>query len=573
MDKQLILDTLMTNRDRLRAEGLQPRIPNQNSAQWLPQVCTLIGIPKEGIEIAQEILSLKPPTHLIWLHMAECSGCSESLLRVDKPGLDSLLLDYLIIEYHETIMGAVGFGAKKSFHDALHNDFLLVVEGGVSLGADSYFLTSGADACSGEQECREAAQKARAIFAVGTCSSFGGVQAAFPNPTNSVGIDTFLSQKVINIPGCPPSETNIIGTLIYYILFEQLPELDSLNRPLWSYGRNLHDMCERKAKFESGDFAQSFDDPHLADGFCLYKVGCKGPYVSNNCPKVKFNAKTSWPVRAGHGCMACSEPSFWDSFGHIEEPLNNTSAYLREPRIMHKLARTYTSSQLLSEEAQVKPTLCLMLDTNAPCMIYHASDDQWIGGKSVAYEKSLLILHFQSYLPGLLAQIASKNKLGARLVENYISWRKSIGLIPLVPEECEVKSNNLSDLFMLVAQIFGENIRSGDVFNYAQEYLFPHVSKLDYKISLNQDEERGSICEMEIDRSLRLILCYLLGGLEIEGVAYGVVSSVCEALASALTELCKAHNLEQVALKGDMLAHDIIQDRLSEYLPQWIKVV
>ena len=83
----------------------------------------------------------------------------------------------------------------------------------------------------------------------------------------------------------------------------------------------------------------------------MYKVGCKGPYVANNCPKVKFNAKTSWPVRAGHGCIACSEPDFWDSFGKIEEPLNNANAYIKDKKplkslpLVHRLE--YTLPDLL----------------------------------------------------------------------------------------------------------------------------------------------------------------------------------------------------------------------------------
>ena len=232
-------------------------------------------------------------------------------------------------------MGAVGYAAKKSLHNALQGEFILIIEGGVSLGDNAFFMTSGADAITGEEECREIAAKAQAVFAVGTCSSFGGVQAAKPKPTHSVGVDTFLPQKVVNIPGCPPSEANIISSLMYFILFNELPKLDNLNRPLWSYGKNLHNLCGLKAKFESGDFAQSFDDPHLKDGYCLYKVGCKGPYVTNNCPKVKFNAKTSWSIRAGHGCIACNEPDFWDSFGRLEEPLNNANAYIKKMQIQN----------------------------------------------------------------------------------------------------------------------------------------------------------------------------------------------------------------------------------------------
>jgi quinone-reactive Ni/Fe-hydrogenase small subunit len=65
---------------------------------------------------------------------------------------------------------------------------------------------------------------------------------------------------------------------------------------------------------------QQFGDEGAKKGYCLYKVGCKGPYTFNNCSRQKFNQHTSWPVQAGHGCMGCSEPDFWDKMGPFEEP-------------------------------------------------------------------------------------------------------------------------------------------------------------------------------------------------------------------------------------------------------------
>lgn len=38
----------------------------------------------------------------------------------------------------------------------------------------------------------------------------------------------------------------------------------------------------------------------------------------NNCPKVKFNG-TNWPVGAGHPCIGCSEPGFWDKLSPFYE--------------------------------------------------------------------------------------------------------------------------------------------------------------------------------------------------------------------------------------------------------------
>ena len=468
MDKAQILERLETHLQQLKNTHKVPH--NEVSTEWVTQICNLIGIPKDYVPLCEQILAHKPPTRLVWLHMAECTGCSESFLRLDKPGVESLLLEYISLEYHETIMGAVGFNAKKSLHDTLKEEFILVIEGGVSLGENAYFLTSGADSTNGENECNEVAQHAQAIFAIGTCSSFGGVQAAYPNPTQSQGISTFLKQPIVNIPGCPPSEANMIGSLMYYILLQEIPPCDHLNRPLWSYGKNLHEMCERKAKFESGDFVESFDDERLQEGYCLYKVGCKGPYVANNCPKVKFNAKTSWPVRAGHGCIACSEPDFWDSFGKIEEPLNNANAYLKDKKPLKSLPLVHTLEYTLPDS-----TLCLELDSLSDTRIYSQEKQ----------DLNLLALSFYSHLSALLPHLASKNKLGARLVENYHKWRLKEELGSVVGVESaedsrqdsvqDSISHNVSDMLKLVGMMFGKSLNHAQVLDLAQSYLF-HIS-------------------------------------------------------------------------------------------------
>ncbi len=78
------------------------------------------------------------------------------------------------------------------------------------------------------------------------------------------------------------------------------------------YGETVHDNCPRLKHFEASEFAPSFDSEEAKKGYCLYELGCKGPVTYNNCPKVLFN-QTNWPVAAGHPCIGCSEPDFWDS--------------------------------------------------------------------------------------------------------------------------------------------------------------------------------------------------------------------------------------------------------------------
>jgi NiFe hydrogenase small subunit HydA len=112
-----------------------------------------------------------------------------------------------------------------------------------------------------------------------------------------------------------------VGTLLHYILFGTIPALDKLGRPLWAYGKRIHDYCERRPHYDAGEFVEEWGDEYARKGWCLYKVGCKGPYTYANCSKVRFNQGVSWPVMAGHGCMGCTEPGFWDTMAPLEKPI------------------------------------------------------------------------------------------------------------------------------------------------------------------------------------------------------------------------------------------------------------
>ncbi|QOY53984.1 hydrogenase small subunit [Candidatus Sulfurimonas marisnigri] len=293
---------------------------------WAGAMTSMLMLPASFTPLVAKAAEMADRLPLVWLHMAECTGCSESLLRTATPSIDSLIFDYISLEYHETIMSAAGWQAEHNLESAMERykgKYILMVEGGIPHGESDFYLTIGAHGKTGEKIAREASENAAAIFAIGTCSSFGGVQAAYPNPTNATALSNITNKSVINVPGCPPSESNIVGTLLHFILYGTLPALDAYNRPKWAYGLRIHDACERRGRFDAGEFVEQFGDDGAKNGYCLYKVGCKGPYTFNNCSKQRFNQGTSWPVQAGHGCMGCSEPDFWDKMGIVHEPLGN----------------------------------------------------------------------------------------------------------------------------------------------------------------------------------------------------------------------------------------------------------
>lgn len=294
--------------------------------KWASSMTALLALPASFAPSVAKAAELADRLPVIWLHMAECTGCSESLLRTDAPTIDSLIFDYISLEYHETIMAAAGWQAEENLENAIEKykgKYVLMVEGGIPDGETENYLTVGPKGYTGKQIAQHASRNALAIFAIGTCSSFGGVQAAYPNPSNAKALSKITDKPVINIAGCPPSEKNIVGNVLNFLLFGTLPALDVYNRPKWAYGRRIHDLCERRGHFDAGEFVEEFGDQGAKEGWCLYKVGCKGPYTFNNCSQERFNQHTSWPVQAGHGCIGCSEPDFWDKMAPFEEPLGD----------------------------------------------------------------------------------------------------------------------------------------------------------------------------------------------------------------------------------------------------------
>jgi len=294
--------------------------------KWSSTLALTLGLPASFAPVVAEAAEVSDRMPVVWLHLAECTGCSESLLRTDAPTIDDLIFNYINLQYHDTIMAAAGWQAEENYEEALKKfkgRYVLCVEGGVPTKDGGEYLTIGPHAETGLEKLKRSAKDAAAIIAVGTCSSFGGIQAAYPNPTGAKGIHKVLNKQVINVPGCPPSAKNIVGTIVYVILFGQLPAVDNFNRPKWAYGLRIHDLCERRGHFDAGEFVEEFGDAGAEQGFCLYKKGCKGPYTFNNCSRERFNQHTSWPIQAGHGCIGCSEPDFWDSMAPYEEPLAN----------------------------------------------------------------------------------------------------------------------------------------------------------------------------------------------------------------------------------------------------------
>jgi len=294
---------------------LDPKLNRRSFIKGCTMAAAALGLSEAIIPKFVEAASSAERPRVVWLHFQECTGCTESLLRASHPDLAHLILDVISLDYYETVMAAAGHQAEEILHKSITEHagkFILVVEGAIPTKDGGIYCKIGGRTAM--DILAEVAPKAAAIIAIGTCATFGGVQAAHPNPTGAVGVMELVKDvPVVNISGCPPNPMAFLGTILHYLTFKRLPALDSLNRPLFAYGRRIHDHCERRSHFDEGRFVEQFgDDFHRLD-YCLYKVGCKGPETFSNCPAVRFNDVDVWPVSVGHGCIGCTEPNFWDA--------------------------------------------------------------------------------------------------------------------------------------------------------------------------------------------------------------------------------------------------------------------
>ena len=261
---------------------------------------------------------------VVWMHFQECTCCSESFLRSSHPIVADILLDKVSLDYTETLQAAAGFQSEEILQETItkyKGEYLLLIEGSIPLGADgAYCVIAGKSALD---TVREVAAGAKAIIAWGNCASAGCVQAANPNPTQATPINAIIKDKpIVNVQGCPPIAEVMAGVLVHLLTFERIPQLDSLGRPKAFYSRRVHDTCARRANYDAGLFVESFDDENARKGYCLYKVGCRGPSTYNSCSTIKWNNGTSYPIQSGHGCLGCSEAKFWDN-GPFYQRLTN----------------------------------------------------------------------------------------------------------------------------------------------------------------------------------------------------------------------------------------------------------
>ena len=311
----------MSNKPMLSQLMKEHGISRRGFMKYCASLASVMALSPAMVPRIALALENAPRPSVIWLSFQECTGCTEAITRSHSPTIEDLIFNAISLDYHHTLQAASGHAAEAAREAAMkehYGKYVLIVDGSIPLDQPGYSCIAG---ISNLEMLKETAAGAAAIVSVGTCAAYGGIPHADPNPTGAVGVSEIIKDKpIINVPGCPPIPVVMTGVLAHFLTFG-IPDLDELGRPKAFYGETIHDRCYRRPFYDKGLFAEGFDDEGARNGWCLYKLGCKGPTTRSACATVKWNNGTSFPIEAGHPCLGCTEPDFWDN-GGFYKPLS-----------------------------------------------------------------------------------------------------------------------------------------------------------------------------------------------------------------------------------------------------------
>jgi len=357
------------------------RITRRDFLKYCTIAAGALGLTATDLLKMEKALALPTGLKVIWLNGQACTGCTVSLanssyyttlqdLTLGNP-IGSGASETLDIAFIETLSGITGDQIGTKIHDAAQGNFALVIEGAMptgnycEIGENWTDINSGSGAVTIADAVKHYANLStcKAVIPVGTCACYGGIPAAFPNPTGSNGFLNLIKassltvpqqrdirKKTINIPGCPPNPNWIVGTIAFLLAnnLQQYPSCDALKRPRTYYGERICNNCDRFAnsstyttQFPLGKFVgvDGVDAPlggggctvvapndighptiNKPSGYCLKKAGCKGSRTKSDCSLRKWHthvpgslaAGVNWCVGAGAPCQGCTQDKFPD---------------------------------------------------------------------------------------------------------------------------------------------------------------------------------------------------------------------------------------------------------------------
>ena len=191
---------------------------------------------------------------MLWIESGSCSGESMAILGAEGAGKAGdnlagfLLANHVDLLWHPSISSE----SPREVADLLDRIAageqpltLLCIEGSIIHGPGGTGMFDTFEGRPKKDLIASLCHHSEYVLAMGTCSAFGGIPAASPNPSSATGLQFTIDKPgglldpdwrsqsglpVLNLAGCPVDATTMIQTMCS--ILDGLPlELDRYNRP------------------------------------------------------------------------------------------------------------------------------------------------------------------------------------------------------------------------------------------------------------------------------------------------------------------------------------------------------
>ncbi|MBF0099970.1 MAG: NADH:ubiquinone oxidoreductase [Desulfobacterales bacterium] len=258
---------------------------------------------------------------LYWLQCGACGGDSMGLLSMESPDIiDFVKLVDIEILFHPSLSNPSPTQHRNLLEAIFSGEQpldILCVEGSIIRGPGGTGMYDTFEGKPKKDILGLLVRRAKAVIAVGTCASFGGIGA--DGEIEATGLQFLKSHKggflgsmfktdiglpVINLPGCPCHYDALSSTLA--ALCTNIPiALNHYNAPLEFYNMLIHQGCVRNEYHE-----YRVEDANFGNRGCLFfYLGCHGPLAHGPCNKLLWNKRSS-KTRVGVPCVGCTNPDF-----------------------------------------------------------------------------------------------------------------------------------------------------------------------------------------------------------------------------------------------------------------------
>ncbi|MCE1240761.1 MAG: HupU protein [Azonexaceae bacterium] len=268
---------------------------------------------------------------VLWLQSGGCGGCTQSLLcHEPRPLFDELRDAGIEFVWHPALSpesGEEALAVLEACADGSRAFDVLCIEGAMLRGPNGSGRFHRLAGRPLTEWVRQLAARASHVFAIGSCTAWGGFSANTPgNPLEACGLQYDVEEPggllgaafragdglpVVNLAGCPTHPGWIVDTL------EKLAcdgltaaDLDEFGRPLLYAEQLVHHGCPRNEFYEFKASAEKHSDL----GCLMENLGCKGTQAHADCNTRPWNGAGSC-LKGGYACIACTEPGF-EAPGH-----------------------------------------------------------------------------------------------------------------------------------------------------------------------------------------------------------------------------------------------------------------